>query len=103
VGIAGAFHLDLNGPAPQTDSIVAPPNKKNFITVVSLYPLSDDEIRSLLALPEGIIVSLVIQYSGGKGTSYESDVCLGRLNSGAIAFTNTNFDRPGLVCKNEMK
>jgi hypothetical protein len=65
------------------------PTADTFNTAVS-ETMPKTDYPPLLEMHEGISVKKVITYRDSYGTPYETDICLTRLNSGAIAFCKGN-------------
>ena len=69
-----------------TKGTPVPPNKDDFGTVVSDPGITLEQYNRLLGVDNAIRVRIQMQYTDAYGGNYETEICLGRLVSGAIQY-----------------
>jgi hypothetical protein len=68
-----------------------PPNKDDFGTVVSEPGITPEQYKRLLGTDNAIRIRVQMQYTDAYGGLYETEICLGRLVSGAIQYCEGSY------------
>jgi hypothetical protein len=66
--------------------VPTPPNKDDFLTVISQPGITSQRFNELNATNDGIRAQIRITYSDAYGGEYETIICLSKLASGAIKY-----------------
>lgn len=91
MSIDGKPFVQSYGAPPRGDvGSPLPPTQDVFTTVVSRPGYTREQVARALAVGgKGISISVRMDYTDGAGGKYETEICLRRLNTGAISYCTT--------------